>query len=94
MTNMLLYQILEYTMHGKILKSHTKTIDLKNCCQSGIKNLNYLMDHIRYQIFNIILSISSKNMKHLLIILQIEYLYGKIKTEFLLKSRQDIILNF
>ena len=53
MINMLLYQILEYTMHGKILKSHTKTIDLKNCCQSGIKNLNYLMDHILYQVYHL-----------------------------------------
>ena len=41
-------------------------------CQLGheMKNLNYLMDHIMYQIFKIILNISLKNMKRLLIILQ------------------------
>ena len=41
-------------------------------CQLGheMKNLNYLMDHIMYQIFKIILNISLKNMKQLLIILQ------------------------
>ena len=30
----------------------------------GIKSLNYLMDHILYQIAEIILGISSKNMRH------------------------------
>ena len=36
----------------------------------AMKNLNYLMDHNLYQAFNIILSILSKNLKKLLIILQ------------------------
>ena len=48
---MLLYQILAYTIHEKILKSHTKTINLKNQVEHGMKNLNYLMSHILYQIF-------------------------------------------
>ena len=34
------------------------------------KSLNYLVDHILYQIFKTILSISSKSMRQLLIILQ------------------------
>ena len=52
--NMLFYQILVYTIHGKLLKSHTKTINIKYQLQRGMKKLNYLMDHILYQIFKII----------------------------------------
>ena len=47
----------------KYKKSHTKTINLKYCLQRGTKNLNYLIDHILYQIFKIILSVSYKSMK-------------------------------
>ena len=46
--NMLLYQILAYTIHGKILKSYTKTIMLKCQLQRGIIILNDLMNHILY----------------------------------------------
>ena len=66
---MLLYQILAYTIHGKILKSCAKLVNLKCQFQHGIMSLNDLRDHILYQIFNIVLSISSKNMKQRLIIL-------------------------
>ena len=45
-------------------------MNLKYQLQHGIKNLNYLMDHIIYQIFKIILNISLKKMRQLLIILQ------------------------
>ena len=55
---MLLYQILAFTIHGKIEKSHIRKINLKYQLQHGLKNLNYLMDHILYQVFKIILSIS------------------------------------
>ena len=51
---------LSITIHGKILKSHAKIINLKYQLQHGIKNLNYLMDHILYQIFTIIFIISQK----------------------------------
>ena len=61
--NVFFYQILAYTIHEKNIKSHTKTINLKFPDQHGMQNLNYLMDHILYQIFKIILNISSKNMK-------------------------------
>ena len=44
----------------KIVK---KTINLKYQLQPEMKNLNYHMDHILYQIFIIILSISSKKHK-------------------------------
>ena len=67
---MLLYQILLFTIHGKIEKSLTKIINLKYQLQYGMKSLNYLMDHILYHIFQTILSISSKNMRPLLIVLQ------------------------
>ena len=46
--NILLYQILVFTMHGKILKSHVRTINLKYLLQHGMKNLNYLINHSRY----------------------------------------------
>ena len=55
---MLLYQTLAFTKHGKILKSHTKIIKLKYQFQYGMKILNFLMDQILYQIFNITLTIS------------------------------------
>ena len=54
----------------KNTKSITKKINLKYQLQHGLKNLNYLMNHIMYKIFKTILSVSSKNMRQLLIILQ------------------------
>ena len=47
--NILLYQVLVFVIHGKISKSHK--------LQHGMNNLNYLMDHVLYQIFKIILNI-------------------------------------
>ena len=38
-------------------KAHTTIINLKYQLQHGLMNLNYLMDHILYQIFKTILSI-------------------------------------
>ena len=58
--NMLLYQTLAFTIHNKILKSHTKIINLKYHLRHGMKSLNYLMDHILCQIFKITLNISLK----------------------------------
>ena len=46
-----------------------KTSDPHNY-YDGMKNLNYLMDHILYQIFNIVLNASLKNISQSLIILQ------------------------
>ena len=39
--NRLLYQILAFTIHRKMLKSDIKTINLKSQLQHGIKNLNF-----------------------------------------------------
>ena len=44
----------------KYRKSHTIIINVKYQIQHGMKNLDYLMDHILYQKFKIILNISSK----------------------------------
>ena len=44
--NMLLYQILAYTIDRKIQKSHTKIINLKYQLQLGMINLNYSMDYV------------------------------------------------
>ena len=56
---MLLYRILEINMLGKIY-SHVKIIDTKYQRQRRMINLNYLMNHIPYQIFKVDLSILSK----------------------------------
>ena len=42
----------------KNIKSHTKIINLKYQLQHRMKNLNYLFNHILYQIFKIIFNIS------------------------------------
>ena len=53
-------------------KIHIRTINVKFQLQNGMKNWNYLMDHILYQIFKIILNIheKKKNMEKRLLILQ------------------------
>ena len=71
-----------------------------------MKNLNYLMYHIPYQIFKIILNISSKTRrktaKHLKNYININYInyinyitiyIDKLKKESRLKLKQDTILN-
>ena len=55
---MVLYKILAFIIHGKIQKSHTEII--KYQLQHGMTDLNYLTDHIQYQMFKTILIISSK----------------------------------
>ena len=50
-------------------KSHTKT-NLKYQLQGGMVNLNYLTDHILYEILKIILSILKKNREKRLIIIR------------------------
>ena len=55
---MLLYETLAFTIHGKIGKSHTKIINLKYHLQHGMRSLNYLMDHLLYEIFKITLNAS------------------------------------
>ena len=57
---MLHYQTLAFTIHGKILKSHTVIINLKYQLQRAMKSLNYVMDYILYHIFKITLNISLK----------------------------------
>ena len=48
--NILFYQILVFIIHGKILNNPLRTINLKFQLQHEMKNFNYLMDHIIYQI--------------------------------------------
>ena len=54
----------------KTLYRNTKIMNLKYQLRHEMKSLNYLMDHILYQILKATLSISSKNMGQLLTILQ------------------------
>ena len=56
--NILLYQIVAFSIHRKILESHTKIINLKSQLRYRMKGFNYLMDHILYQIFTVTLNIS------------------------------------
>ena len=55
---MYLYQILAFTIHEKIQESYIKITNLKHQLQQEMKSLSYLVDHILYQIFKIILNIS------------------------------------
>ena len=48
------------SIHGKIYKSHTKYLNLKYQLQHGMESLNYLTNHILYQIFKITLNILQK----------------------------------
>ena len=59
----IVYQILAIIIHGKILKSHIRMINLKYQLRHGMNNLNYLMDNILYVIFKIILNIYYKSME-------------------------------
>ena len=51
-------------------KNMKKLINLKYQLLRGMKNLNYLMDHILHHIFKIILSKSLRNMKKGMAIVQ------------------------
>ena len=55
--NVLLYQILVFTIHGKMLENPIRTINSRFHLQHGMKNWNYLIDHIQYQIFKAILNL-------------------------------------
>ena len=56
--NILLYQILAFTIHGKIWKSHIDIINLKYQLRHEMKSLSYMMGHILYQIFKITFNLS------------------------------------
>ena len=55
---MMLYQSLACNIHEKIQKKSCKNIKFKLSAQTWNDNLNYLNEHILYQIFQIILGIS------------------------------------
>ena len=57
MINILFYQNLAFTIHGKIQKRYTKIINLKYQLQRRMRTLNYMTDCILYKIFKVILSI-------------------------------------
>ena len=61
------YQISASITHEKTWKARTITINIKYQHQHGMINLNYLMTHILYQIFKIILSTFKKTMEKILI---------------------------
>ena len=71
----------------KNIKCYIRTMNLKYQLQREMKNLNYLMNHILYQIFRIILIIKTINPS-------INTYVKKKKTESRLKLKQDIISRF
>ena len=85
---MLLYKTLAFTIYGK---SHTKIINLKYQLQHKIKNFNYLMYHILYQIFKIILHISLKSMEERLVVCQpsIRIYINKIENRIMFKINTE-----
>ena len=58
------YEILAYSIHAKTKKVKKKKKHLKHWLQRGMRNLNYQMDHILYQVLKIIFNISSKKDKY------------------------------
>ena len=52
----------------KNIKSSNNSNKFNNLLQNGVRNLNYQMDHIQYQIFKIILSIFLRSIVKMLII--------------------------
>ena len=60
--NMVLANLSIYYTLKNITSAYT-TINLKFLLQLGMMNLIYLMNHILFQTFKVILSISLKNMK-------------------------------
>ena len=85
------FQISLSIIHRKMKKKSYKSRNLENQFQHGMINLNYLIDYSLYQIFKIILNIFKKNMKHLLIILQVKYIEIKLKKDLHTKLRIDIL---
>ena len=71
------------------MAKHAKTMNLKYQLQHGTKNLNCQMDHILYQIFKFILSISSKKHETVINNAPIKIYVNKIENEItlLIKSR-------
>ena len=61
------YLALSNSYTYKNIKTSKKAINSKYQDQNGMKNLNFLMDHILFPIFKSILSTLLKNMKHSLI---------------------------
>ena len=67
---MLPYQILAFTIHGKIFKKSYKNNKSERSGTTLYEELNCLMDHSLHQIFKNISSSSTENMRQLLIIFQ------------------------
>ena len=79
----------------KNIKSVIGKINLKYQHQYGMRNLNYMMDHILDQIFKIILNIYLKKQREKTDNSSIKiHIYIKKKIESRLKLKQDIIPSF
>ena len=80
-------------IYRKVLKSHTKIIDLKYQVQHGMKSLNYLMDYILYQIFKITLNTSFKKHERVTDNPSMRIYVNKTENRITFKIKTDIILN-
>ena len=61
---MLHYETLVTTTNGKIQKGRTEIVNLKHQKQNAMKSLNFLMNLILHYSLKIVLSKSSRSMKH------------------------------
>ena len=83
------------SMHVLYIEKYKKSYKNNkfNLLQRRLKNLNYVIGHILYQIFKIILSISSKNMKNVTDNTPIRIYVNKIENRIIFNNKKGLISN-
>ena len=83
------------SMHVLYIEKYKKSYKNNkfNLLQRRLKNLNYVIGHILYQIFKIILSISSKNMKNVTDNTPIRIYVNKIENRIIFNNKKGVISN-
>ena len=83
------------SMHVLYIEKYKKSYKNNkfNLLQRRLKNLNYVIGHILYQIFKIILSISSKNMKNVTDNTPIRIYVNKIENRIIFNNKKSVISN-
>ena len=83
------------SMHVLYIEKYKKSYKNNkfNLLQRRMKNLNYVIGHILYQIFKIILSISSKNMKNVTDNTPIRIYVNKIENRIIFNNKKGVISN-
>ena len=83
------------SMHVLYIEKYKKSYKNNkfNLLQRRLKNLNYVIGHILYQIFKIILSISSKNMKNVTDNTPIRIYVNNIENRIIFNNKKGVISN-